>query len=217
MIQVVFGCTPILPVSIVSSVPMPECLKLDNTRERLIDSALKLFLSQGIHITGVMAIAAMAGVTKMTLYSHFPSKDALIVACLEERDRRWREEVARTLAGHPDPVSGMLAFFDLYQRFLLQDSERGCLFVNSAAEFPQFSHPVHLAVSRHKQGIRDNLNALAVSAGISDPDVVAEGLFILLEGSFVSGTMGQDVRVFDTARHVAHCWIRKQAQQEHHV
>ncbi len=111
----------------------------------------------------------------------------------------------------------MLAFFDLYQRFLLQDSERGCLFVNSAAEFPQFSHPVHLAVSRHKQGIRDNLNALAVSACISDPDVVAEGLFILLEGSFVSGAMGQEVRVFDTARHVAHCWIRKQAQQEHRV
>ena len=217
MIQVVFGCTPILPVSIVNSVPMPECLKLDNTRERLIDSALKLFLSQGINITGVMAIAAMAGVTKMTLYSHFPSKDALIVACLEERDRRWREEVERTLAGHPDPVSGMLAFFDLYQRFLLQDSERGCLFVNSAAEFPLFSHPVHLAVSRHKQGIRDNLTALAVSAGISDPDVVAEGLFILLEGSFVSGALGQDVRVFDTARHVAHCWIQKQAQQEQSV
>jgi AcrR family transcriptional regulator len=190
---------------------------MDNTRERLIDSALKLFLSQGIYMTGVMAIAAMAGVTKMTLYSHFPSKDALIVACLEERDRRWREEVARTLAGHPDPVSGMLAFFDLYQRFLLQDSERGCLFVNSAAEFPQFSHPVRLAVSRHKQGIRENLAALAMSAGASDPDVVAEGLFILLEGSFVSGAMGQDARVFDTARHVAHCWIRKQGQQEQSV
>lgn len=68
--------------------PLPECLELDNTRERLIDAAMKLFLSQGLYVTGVTAIAAMAGVTKMTLYSHFPSKDALIVACLEERDRR---------------------------------------------------------------------------------------------------------------------------------
>ncbi|MCK1791071.1 TetR/AcrR family transcriptional regulator [Pseudomonas violetae] len=190
---------------------------MDNTRERLIDSALKLFLSQGIYITGVMSIAAMAGVTKMTLYSHFPSKDALIVACLEERDRRWREEVARTLAGHPDPISGMLAFFDLYQRFLLQDSERGCLFVNSAAEFPQFSHPVHLAVIRHKQGIRENLAALAMSAGVSNPGVAAEGLFILLEGSFISGAMGQGARVFDTARQIADCWIRKLGRQEHNV
>ncbi|UVL43134.1 TetR/AcrR family transcriptional regulator [Pseudomonas sp. B21-040] len=190
---------------------------MDNTRERLIDSALKLFLSQGVHSTGVMAIAMLAGVTKMTLYSHFPSKDALIVACLDERDRRWRKEVARALAKHADPVSAMLAFFDLYQRYLLRDSGRGCLFVNSAAEFPEFSHPVHLAVSRHKQGIRESLAALAMSAGVRDPGVAAEGLFILLEGSFVSGAMGQDVRVFDTARHVAHCWIRKQGQEEQSV
>lgn len=217
MIRVVFGCDQVLPVGIVNSVTTPECLQLDNTRERLIDSALKLFLSQGIYITGVTTIAAMAGVTKMTLYSHFPSKDALIVACLEERDRRWREEVARTLAEHPDPVSGMLAFFDLYQRFLLRDSERGCLFVNSAAEFPQFSHPVHLAVSRHKQGIRENLTALAMSSGVSDPGLIADGLFILLEGSFVSGAMGEEGRVFDTARQIADCWIRKLGQQEQSV
>ena len=43
------------------------------------------------------------------------------MACLDERDRRWREEVARTLAKQPDPVSSMLAFFDLYERFLLRD------------------------------------------------------------------------------------------------
>ncbi|NQD94001.1 TetR/AcrR family transcriptional regulator [Pseudomonas sp. CrR25] len=187
---------------------------MDNTRERLIDSALKLFLSQGVHITGVMAIAALAGVTKMTLYSYFPSKDALIVACLEERDRLWREEVTRTLAKHPDPVSGLLAFFDLYQHYLLRDSGRGCLFVNSAAEFPQLNHPVHVAVNRHKQGVRENLAALAMSAGLNDPDVAAEGLFVLLEGSFVSGAMGHDARVFDAARQMAHCWILKQSQQE---
>ena len=187
---------------------------MDKTRMRLIDAALRLFLSHGVHITGVTAIASSAGVTKMTLYSHFPSKDSLIVACLDERDRRWREEVAHTLAKQPDPVSGMLAFFDLYQRFLLRDSGRGCLFVNSAAEFPQPDHPVRLAVSRHKQGIREHLSALAARAGVRDPDVAAEGLFILLEGCFVSGSMSQDTPVFDTARRMAHSWIQQQESQE---
>jgi hypothetical protein len=74
---------------------------------------------------------------------------------------------------------------------------------------------VHLAVSRHKQGIRENLAALAVSAGVSDPGVAAEGLFILLEGSFISGAMGHDAQIFDTARQMAHCWIRNQSQQEY--
>lgn len=187
---------------------------MDTTRERLIEAALALFLSQGIYITGVTAIAARAGVTKMTLYSHFPSKDALIVACLEERDRRWRESVAKTLAAHADPVDGLLAFFDLYERYLRQDSGRGCLFVNSAAEFPECSHPVYLAVSRHKQGIRDSLAALAARAGLGDPAGVAEGLFILLEGSFVSGAMNRDARVFETARQVALGWIQAQRRQE---
>lgn len=191
-----------------------EICTMDKTRTRLIDSALRLFLSHGVHITGVTAIASLAGVTKMTLYSHFPSKDSLIVACLDERDRRWREEVARTLAKQPDPVSSMLAFFDLYERFLLRDSGRGCLFVNSAAEFPQPDHPVRLAVSRHKQGIRENLSALAASAGVRDPDIAAEGLFILLEGSFVSGSMSQDTPVFDTARRMAQGWIQQQESQE---
>ncbi len=186
---------------------------MDKTRERLVDAALTLFVSQGVHITGVVAIAALAGVTKMTLYSHFPSKDALIVACLEERDRRWREEVASTLAKHAEPVDGMLAFFDLYERFLLRDSGRGCLFVNSAAEFPSCSHPVRLAVSRHKQGIRENLTALAARAGLSDPASIADGLFILLEGSFVSGAMGETARLFETARRVALCWITAQRPQ----
>ncbi|MBU2284709.1 MAG: TetR family transcriptional regulator, partial [Gammaproteobacteria bacterium] len=39
---------------------------MDKTRTRLIDSALRLFLSHGVHITGVTAIASLAGVTKMT-------------------------------------------------------------------------------------------------------------------------------------------------------
>ncbi len=187
---------------------------MDKTRKRLIDSALSLFLSQGVHISGVTAIAALAGVTKMTLYSHFPSKDSLIVACLEERDRRWREEVARTLAKHPDPAGSILAFFDLYERFLLRDSRRGCLFVNSAAEFPGPDHPVRQAVNRHKQGIREHLALLAASAGVREPGVAAEGLFILLEGSFICGSMSQDTPVFDTARKMAHCWMQQQERQE---
>lgn len=182
---------------------------MENTRERLVNSALQLFLAQGVHVTGVVAIAELAGVTKMTLYSHFPSKGALIVACLDERDRIWRDEVERTLATHDTPVERMLAFFDLYHHYLVKDSWRGCLFVNSAAEFPDSTDPVNLAVTRHKQGIRDNLSALARNAELHDPMAVAEGLFMLLEGTFLAGAMGHDTKVFNTARQMAICWVEQ--------
>ena len=62
---------------------------MQETRRRLLDSADALFYEGGIRATGVEVLAKRAGVTKMTLYSHFASKDDLVVAYLERRDRRW--------------------------------------------------------------------------------------------------------------------------------
>lgn len=71
-----------------------------------------------------------------------------------------------------------------------------------------------MAVPPQLQRIREHLALLAASAGVREPDVAAEGLFILLEGSFICGAMSQDTPVFDTARKMAHCWIQQQERQE---
>lgn len=187
---------------------------MEETRQRLINAALELFLSQGLHVTGVAAIAARARVTKMTLYGHFPSKDSLIVACLEERDRLWRARVEQLRDDLPDPLEALLAFFDLYQGYVERDSHRGCLFVNSAAEFSSMSHPVFLAVERHKEGVREQLAALARQAKFNAPRQIAESLFLLLEGSFVSAARGDSTAVFDTARQMARQWLQSQPHEE---
>ena len=64
---------------------------------RILDVASALFYERGIHAVGVDTIAAESGVTKRTLYDRFGSKDALVVAYLAERDRRWRERVVAAL------------------------------------------------------------------------------------------------------------------------
>ena len=61
------------------------------TRRRLLDAARELFYGDGICATGVGAVTERAGVTKMTLYAHFRSKDDLVAAYLEDNDRRWRD------------------------------------------------------------------------------------------------------------------------------
>ena len=70
------------------------------TRQRLLAAARELFYGDGICATGVSAVAERAGVTKMTLYAHFPSKDGLVAAYLEDSDRRWREFLEEKLAGY---------------------------------------------------------------------------------------------------------------------
>jgi AcrR family transcriptional regulator len=60
-------------------------------RERILRAARRMFYERGIRAVGVEAIVSAAGVTKMSLYRHFASKDELVAACVAERiERFWR-------------------------------------------------------------------------------------------------------------------------------
>ena len=58
-----------------------------STRDRILTAANTLFYNEGIRATSVDAIAEKAGITKKTLYYHFPSKDNLVASYLESRDQ----------------------------------------------------------------------------------------------------------------------------------
>src|SRR5699024_10191832 len=72
--------------------------RLTPAGERILEAASTLFYEQGIRTVGVDAIAAAADVTKKTLYDRFGSKDRLIAAYLEERDRAWHRFLDEHLA-----------------------------------------------------------------------------------------------------------------------
>lgn len=182
---------------------MSRTERVEETRRRLLDSANALFYEGGIRATGVEALAEEAGVTKMTLYSHFSSKDDLVVAYLERRDRRWRESLERRLDGHDDPKEKLLSVFDAYREWLVSGSMRGCAYVNCAAEFPDREHPAREVVRRHKAGLRRRLAELATEAGCARPEGLAENLFLLLEGSYVTGALEGEGAVVWRARAVA--------------
>jgi AcrR family transcriptional regulator len=169
----------------------------------LREAADSLFYERGIRATGVGAVAERAGVTKMTLYAHFASKDDLVVAYLEERDRRWRESLERRLAGEADPKERLLAVFDAYREWLVSGGLRGCAYVNCAAEFPDREHPVRRMVREHKAGLRRRLSGLAAEAGAADPETLAERLFVLLEGAYVSAALEGDEDILDRIRLLA--------------
>ena len=61
-------------------------------RQRILDNAYELFSRRGIRAVGVEEVISRAGVAKATLYRHFPSKDDLVLAFLEERERRWTRQ-----------------------------------------------------------------------------------------------------------------------------
>jgi AcrR family transcriptional regulator len=172
-----------------------------SSRERLLEAAGRLFYHDGFRAVGVDTVAAEAGVGKMTLYRHFPSKDDLIVAYLEDANRRfWQWFDAAAERGGENPCSQLLAVFAGLQALVTAPACLGCPFLNAAVDFPEPGHPGHQVAIGHKQAVLARLTALAEAAGAANPRGLAGQLLVLMDGAFMA------VRLFgpnNPAQHVA--------------
>jgi AcrR family transcriptional regulator len=170
-------------------------------RRRILDTSAQLFYRDGFRAVGIDTIIAQSGVAKMTLYRHFPSKDDLITAYLEESNRRFWDWLEGAIAPHAGaPRDQLLALFDSVGTLATCSACLGCTFQGAAAEFPDLEHPGHRAALAHKQAVLMRLRALAEQAGAHDPAVLAEELLLLMDGAFVASRMfGRP----SPARHVA--------------
>jgi AcrR family transcriptional regulator len=161
-------------------------------RERILDTAYDLFSRHGIRAVGVDRIVAESGVAKMSLYRHFPSKEELVLAFLQEREQRWTYAWLRAEAEArgDTPAERMLAIFDVFgEWFVLEDFE-GCAFVNVLLEFDDREDRVRQATVGYLGNIRAFLRELATEAGASDPDALAHQWHILMKGSIVAAGEG---------------------------
>jgi AcrR family transcriptional regulator len=122
-------------------------------------------------------------VSKPTLYARFGSKGALVAAVLEEVHARRRMNLERYLDRHNGSPARMLAVFDWLERFHRQRGNRGCPFLNAAAELCDPKDPAKQVVVRHKRWLLEVLTAEAQEAGADDPDELGHALLLLLDGA----------------------------------
>jgi AcrR family transcriptional regulator len=156
-------------------------------RVRILKSARELFYREGIHTVSVDAIAEAAGTNKTTLYRHFDSKDELVVECLREvareLDRAWGE-IERE---HPGaPKQQLLAWLRFIAEFKVGSQQRGCAFANAAIQLPDSNHPARRVIEETKSRHRQMIAELCRKAGLRDPELLADELFLLGEGARVA-------------------------------
>jgi len=156
-------------------------------RARILAAAGELFYRHGIRAVGVEAIAEAAGTNKMTLYRHFVSKDALVAEYLRQfasaADGCWD----RFVQEHPgDPLAQLLAWLAEMAGHLVAPEERGCALANAAIELPEKDHPARRVIEEFKRAQRTRLVRLCEHAGLSDPEMLADELYLLLEGARVT-------------------------------
>jgi AcrR family transcriptional regulator len=68
------------------------------TRERILDAALSVFAGQGYHRATVDDIVRASGTSKGAVYHHFPNKEAVFVALVDDFAARLARAVARAIA-----------------------------------------------------------------------------------------------------------------------
>ncbi|WP_032916576.1 TetR/AcrR family transcriptional regulator [Streptomyces rimosus] len=160
-------------------------------RERILDAAEELFQSEGIQRVGVQAIAERAGTTKMAIYRHFETKDALVAEWLRIVAADYQAAFDRAEAEHPDrPREQILALARFIAEGLPAISYRGCPFINSLAELPDRSHPARQVIEEHKARQTRRLVGMCAGAGLPDPGQTAAEITFVLEGAQVSTQNG---------------------------
>ena len=190
------------------SQPSPETPETPRrAADRIRDTAFDLFYKEGIRAIGVEEIVSRAGVTKPSLYRAYESKDELIAAYLRDYDQRFRQRFEAPGAEHPDdPKAHLLAYLDYLSKRASSDGYRGCGLTNAVIEYPDPAHPAHQVGVESKQALRERLGEMCRAMGAHDPAELADGLLLLIEGSYVSGQAfgeGGPARVLGTAaRHL---------------
>ncbi|MEU8925320.1 helix-turn-helix domain-containing protein [Kitasatospora sp. NPDC048545] len=160
-------------------------------RERILDAAEELFSREGIKAVGVQAIADRAETTKMALYRHFATKDALVEEWLRIVAADYTAAFDRLETAHPDdPRAQILGMARFIADGLPAISHRGCPFINSIAELPDRDHPARQLIEAHKAGQARRLTDQCARARLADPDEAAAEITFLLEGAQVSAQNG---------------------------
>ncbi|RQR62074.1 TetR/AcrR family transcriptional regulator [Burkholderia sp. Bp9125] len=179
-------------------------------RDRLIDAAEALIYSGGIHATGVDAIVKRSGAARKSFYSHFESKEALVVAALERRDERWmRWFVDATLARGKTPRTQLLGMFDVLRDWFQQPDFHGCAFLNTSGEIADADDPVRIVARAHKARllafVRERLDALADDAGVERRTLarVARQWLVLIDGAIGVALVSGDATAARDARATA--------------
>ena len=173
--------------------PLP---KKPTMKERILETADRLFYLQGIRAVGVDTIAAEIGISKRTLYNHFPSKDELIAAYLA---RRFRQPPS----SDKPPVEQILGTFDSLERRFASKDFRGCPFVNAVAELGAEDRAVKKIAVAFKESRRVWFRDLLLQLDVADADNLATQLQLLVDGSIALDLVRDDPSMARAAKEAA--------------
>ena len=170
--------------------------------ERILEIASGLFFREGIRAVGIDRIIAEADIAKATLYRHFPSKEDLVLAYLQDRHAKVIEGLEATLAAVASPRQQIAEIFERLAEKAENPEFRGCAFALAVAEHGEAEKIVAMA-RLHKREVAQILTGIARAAGRPDPDRIGGHLALLYDGALARRAVLGDARPMQDARAAA--------------
>jgi len=179
-------------------------------RDRLLQTAARLFYEQGYKGTGINAVIKEAGIAKASFYHHFKSKEDLLVTTLEQRHEAVMAEIRAALADGRTPGEKIARVFEwLGRACACETTNRGCPYLNLVGEFREAGTRVREVVRWHKSSIRQLLYELLSAhyrgQGKRDDELehCTDELFLLTEAVFAVSPVHQCSWPAETAFRIA--------------
>ena len=166
-------------------------------RQRVLDTAARLFYQQGYPLTGINQLIAEAGVAKASLYQHFRTKDEILHAYLQQVSQQWFKQVNEAIATGTTPKAKVLAVFDMLVDFLTAVNFRGCNFQNALLQLAPEEQEVRAFIQDHKNRMG------RVFADLLDNESLAEEITLLFEGALITSQIHGNPTPVATARRLA--------------
>lgn len=96
--------------------------RVGRTKAKILDAANRLLREQGLRKVEMAEVAATVGISRTTLYRHFPSREALFEAIYRDGVAKDRDELREVLARHPDPRRRLQLFAGTTENWMQQNN-----------------------------------------------------------------------------------------------
>ncbi|MDL4861371.1 TetR/AcrR family transcriptional regulator [Halomonas elongata] len=155
-------------------------------RDDILATATRLFGEHGYHAVGVDRIRDEAEVSKMTLYHHFPGKEALVEAVLEQRHERFMASLNAAVESSSTWETRLRAVFDWHARWFASEDFHGCMFLKATEEYAREPASLLALSRRHKAEVKALVEEIiAAQEGVSAPRL-ARLVQVTLDGMIVN-------------------------------
>lgn len=173
--------------------------------DKILDTAERLFYTQGYGNTGINQIIEEADIAKASLYKHFETKNDLLAAYVQRTHECWMIRLEAAINKVTDPKEKLLTVFDYHLERQEIRQFGGCPFIKvndeEGTNDSRILEQVQITKQRSKELIRELVKHSGHRKELND-DELSETVYMMLEGAIVTSSVFKNPDAIRSAKKI---------------